>query len=97
MKIEIIISEETKKLSEQTKEIVNRNEKLSTTEEIESTEQEEKNITDNEALETDAIVDQENISYEGDYTGEGLSLLGKYQGLTYYNQADGRWANSNVF
>ncbi len=90
---EIIISEETKKLSEQTKEIVNRNEKLSTTEEIESTEQEEKNITDNEALETDAIVDQENISYEGDYTGEGLSLLGKYQGLTYYNQADGRWAN----
>lgn len=90
---EIIISEETKKLSDQTKEIVNRDEKLSTTEEIESSEQDEKNITDNEALETDAIVDQENISYEGDHTGEGLSLLCKYQGLTYYNQADSRWAN----
>ena len=90
---EIIISEETKKLSDQTKEIVNRNEKLSTTEEVEGSEQEEKNITDNEALETDAIVDQENISYDGDHTGEGLSLLGKYQGLTYYNQADSRWAN----
>lgn len=90
---EIIISEETKKLSDQTKEIVNRDEKLSTTEEIEGSEQEEKNITDNEALETDAIVDQENISYDGDHTGEGLSLLGKYQGLTYYNQADSRWAN----
>lgn len=90
---EIIISEETKKLSDQTKEIVNRDEKLSTTEEVEGSEQEEKNITDNEALETDAIVDQENISYDGDHTGEGLSLLGKYQGLTYYNQADSRWAN----
>lgn len=90
---EIIISEETKKLSDQTKEIVNRDEKLSTTEEVESSEQDEKNVTDNEALETDAIVDQENISYEGDHTGEGLSLLGKYQGLTYYNQADSRWAN----
>lgn len=90
---EIIISEETKKLSDQTKEIVNRDEKLSTTEEVESSEQNEKNVTDNEALETDAIVDQENISYKGDHTGEGLSLLGKYQGLTYYNQADSRWAN----
>ncbi|MCI8965610.1 MAG: SH3 domain-containing protein [Clostridia bacterium] len=26
-------------------------------------------------------------------SGEGLSLLGAYQGLTYYNQADTRWAN----
>ena len=28
----------------------------------------------------------------GDNTGNGLSLLGAYQGLTYYNQADSRWA-----
>lgn len=29
----------------------------------------------------------------GDNTGNGLSLLGTYQGLTYYNQGDSRWAN----
>ena len=93
VKNEIVVSEETKELSIQTKEAINKNEDLSTVEEIKSTELEEKEITDETALETDAVVEQENISYDGDNTGDGLSLLGKYQGLTYYNQADSRCAN----
>lgn len=93
IKKEIIISEKTEELSIQTKEATNKNEDLSTTEEIKSTEQEEKDVIDESALETDAVVEQENISYDGDNTGKGLSLLGKSQGLTYYSQADSRWAN----
>lgn len=71
----------------------NSTEDLSTTEIIESTIEEEKEVTDESALEIDAQVEQENISYDGDNTGNGLSLLGPYQGLTYYSQADSRWAN----
>lgn len=94
VKNEIVVSEETKELSIQTKEAINKNEDLSTVEEIKSTELEEKEITDETALETDAVVEQENISYDGDNTGNGLSLLGKYQGLTYFSQADTRWAST---
>ena len=44
-------------------------------------------------LETDAVIEQENIEYNGDFTGKGKDLLGAYQGLTYYSQADSRWAD----
>ena len=44
-------------------------------------------------LENDGTVEQENISYDGDIRGNGLHLLGAYQGITYYSQADSRWAN----
>lgn len=90
---EVIVSEQTEELVIQTKEAINNDEDLSTTEVIESSEEEEQNITDESALENDAVVEQENISYDGDSTGNGLSLLGSYQGLTYYSQADSRWAN----
>lgn len=53
----------------------------------------EKETTDEGATETDGIVEQENIEYNGDNSGNGLSLLGTYQGLTYYSQADSRWAS----
>lgn len=90
---EVIISNETQEIVEDTIESVEKGEDISTTEVIESSEQEEINITDEGALETDAVIEQENISYDGDNTGDGLSLLGAYQGLTYYSQADSRWAN----
>lgn len=48
-------------------------------------------IEDEKSLEIDAVVEQENISYDGTNTGDGLNLLGAYQGLTYYSQIDSRW------
>ena len=90
---DVVVSEQTEELVIQTKEAINNDEDLSTTEVIESSEEEEQNIIDESALENDAVVDQENISYDGDNSGKGLSLLGSYQGLTYYSQADSRWAN----
>ncbi len=90
---EVAVSDETKEIVNETIEATENNEDISTTEVIESSEEEEQEITDEGALETDAVVEQENISYNGDSTGNGLSLLGAYQGLTYYSQADSRWAN----
>ncbi len=89
----VTLSDETKEIVNETIEAINNNEDLSTKEIPESTEEEEQEITDEGALENDAVVEQENISYDGDSTGNGLSLLGSYQGLTYYSQADSRWAN----
>lgn len=91
-KNEIIVTNETKALVEETTEALENNEDISTTETVESTEEEEQ-LLEEENLEPDAQVEQENIAWEGDNTGNGLSLLGAYQGLTYYNQADSRWAN----
>lgn len=90
---EVVISNETQEIVEDTIEAVEKGEDISTTEVIEGSEEEEINITDEGALEIDAVIEQENISYDGDSTGNGLSLLGAYQGLTYYSQADSRWAN----
>lgn len=89
----VIISDEVQESAEDTIEATENGEDLSTTEIIESTVEEEESVTDEGALETDAVVEQENISYDGTNTGNGLSLLGSYQGLTYYSQADSRWAN----
>lgn len=89
-KNEVIITAEIQEIVIDTK---NSAEDLSTDEVIESSEAEEENISDEGALETDAVVEQENISWNGDSTGNGLSLLSSYQGLTYFSQADSRWAN----
>lgn len=90
---DVIISDEAEDIIRDTIQATQEGEDLSTTEVIESSEDEEQNITDEGALETDAVVEQENISYDGTNTGNGLSLLGAYQGLTYYSQADSRWAS----
>lgn len=90
---EIIVSEETQQIVDETKELTENKENVSTVELIESSEQEEQLITDEGATETDAVVEQENISFDGDFTGKGINLLGEYQGLTYYSQADSRWAD----
>ena len=90
---EIILTEETQKIVDETISDTQDNKDLSTTEIIQSSGEEEQEVFDEGALETDVVVEQENISYDGDNTGNGLSLLGSYQGLTYYSQADSRWAN----
>ena len=92
-KDDVIITDETQALINETIEVTESGENIATIEVIESSIEEEKQITDEGALETDGIVEQENISYDGDNSGKGLSLLGSYQGLTYYSQADSRWAN----
>lgn len=82
---ELIVSDEVKEESEKTIEDVAENKVLDTTGKVEKVNEEE--------LEQDGIIEQENISYDGDITGNGIELLGAYQGLTYYSQADSRWAN----
>ena len=89
---EIVVTEEAQEIADNTIEATENGEDLSTTEEIESSEEEEQELEE-ESLEVDGTVEQEDISYDGDNTGSGLSLLGTYQGLTYYSQADSRWAN----
>lgn len=89
---EVVVTNETQTLANETVEAINNDEDISTTEILESTEEEEQ-LLEEENLEPDAQVEQENIAWEGTNTGNGLSLLGTYQGLTYYNQADSRWAN----
>ena len=94
---EIVVSEETKSEVADTKNAVENGGKVETTQIVKSSENEEKEVTDNGAdeflLEYDALVEQENIAYNGDNAGKGLDLLGKWQGLTYYSQADSRWAS----
>ncbi|MBO5349000.1 MAG: C39 family peptidase [Clostridia bacterium] len=68
-------------------------ETTSTTEIVEITELDEQTVEVEQQVESDAVVEQENISYNGADTGTGLSLLGECTGLTYYSQADSRWAN----
>ena len=84
---EVIVSDEVESLAEDTSKAVEQGEDIATDEMIESGLDKEKE------LEPDAVVEQENISYNGTATGDGMSLLGAYSGLTYYNQADSRWAN----
>ena len=90
---QVKISEKTEECIIQTKQAIKNNEIIETQEIIQSSEEEEQEVKDESALETDGVVEQENISYDGVNTGKGLKLLGKYKGLTYYSQADSRWAN----
>lgn len=92
-KDDVIITDETQALINETIEIAESGKDIATTEIIEGSIKEEEQITDEGVIEKDGIVEQENISYDGDNSGKGLSLLGSYQGLTYYSQADSRWAN----
>ena len=89
---EVTVTEETKEIVLDTKNATKDGENISSEETIESTVPEEA-VVDEGAIEQDAQVDQENISYDGDITGNGQALLGAYQGPTYYSQADSRWAS----
>lgn len=89
---QVTISEEVEQLAEDTKEAVASEQDIAT-DELAPVPDDESDIVDEGAIEPDAQVEQENISYDGTNTGNGLSLLGKCTGLTYYSQADSRWAN----
>lgn len=89
---EVIVTTEVEEIVRDTIQATQEGEDVSTTEEIESSEEEEQNVVDEGAMEGYSE-QMDNISYDGTNTGNGLSLLGAYQGLTYYSQADSRWAN----
>lgn len=93
---EIVVSEETQSEVADTKNAVENGGQVETKEVAVASIKEEEKVTDEGAdeslLEADGLVEQENISYDGDNAGKGLDLLGKWQGLTYYSQADSRWA-----
>lgn len=93
---EIVVSEETQSEVADTKNAVENGGQVETKEVAVASVKEEEEVTDEGAdeslLEADGLVEQENISYDGDNAGKGLDLLGKWQGLTYYSQADSRWA-----
>lgn len=80
------ISDEVVSLAEDTSNLVDKGIDIATDEII------NENI-DESKLENDGTVRQENISYNGDITDKGSSLLGSCTGLTYYSQIDSRWRN----
>ena len=82
---DVVVSKETLILAKETIQDTKEGENLETNEIIINPEE--------RSLEPDGMVEMENISYDGTNSGKGLKLLGKYQGLTYYSQADSRWEN----
>lgn len=91
--IEVTVSDEVVELVEDTNEIVENGEDIATDETIPADEADEERVADEGTLESDASVDQENISYDGTNTGKGSSLLSGAPGLIYYSQADSRWGS----
>lgn len=84
---DVTISKDTIQSAKGTSEALASGEDLASSETIDSS------IAEEENLEPDAKVAQENISYDGTNSKDGLSLLGSYQGLMYFNQGDSRWGN----
>lgn len=90
---EVTISPEVEKTADETKEIVAAGDDIATDNVIAQSQADESGVEIEQAIEADAVVEQENIPYDGTNTGKGKSLLGKCTGLTYYSQADSRWAS----
>ena len=91
---EVTISADVKTEAEKTKDEVENGEDVGTDELIIAKPKDESTVVDESLIEQDAVIEQENISYDGTNTGKGKVLLGTCTGLTYYNQADSRWANT---
>lgn len=89
---EVTISADVKTEAKKTKDEVENGEDVGTDETIIAKPIEENTVVDESLIEQDAVIEQEDISYDGTNTGKGTVLLGTCTGLTYYNQADSRWA-----
>ena len=92
----VVVPEEVIEEAQGTKSDVNKGEDIATDEVVsekqnESKVENEDAIINEDSVEQDAIVEYENISYDGTNTGKGTKLLGKCTGLTYYSQIDSRW------
>ncbi len=88
----VTVSDEVMKIAADTKNAVASKQDIAT-DELAPVPDNEADIVDEGAIEPDAQVEQENPSYDGTNTGKGSKLLGACSGLTYYSQADSRWAN----
>lgn len=88
----VTISDEVQEMVDDTKDAIADEQDIAT-DELAPVPDDEADIVDEGVIESDAQVEQENISYDGTNTGNGLSLLGECTGLTYYSQADSRWAS----
>lgn len=84
---DVTISADVEKIAEDTKEDIKEKNDIASDELLPFT------ADDETMLEPDAMVEQEDIAYNGSNTGTGTYLLGKCTGLTYYSQGDSRWAN----
>lgn len=91
---EVTISADVKSEAEKTKDEVENGKDIGTDEPIIAKPKDESTVVDESLIEQDAVIEQENISYDGTNTGKGKALLGACTGLTYYNQADSRWAKT---
>ncbi len=91
---EVTISADVKTEAEKTKNEVEDGVDVGTDETIIAKPIEENTVVDESLIEQDAVIKQEDISYDGTNTGKGKALLGDCTGLTYYNQADSRWAKT---
>ena len=90
----VTISSDVKTEAEKTKDEVEDGVDVGTDETIIAKPIEENTVVDESLIEQDAVIEQEDISYDGTNTGKGKALLGACKGLTYYNQADSRWAKA---
>ena len=90
---EVTISNEVSQLANDTANAIDNGKDLDTQVIIEGSAKDEDTVENEEALEPDAQIEIENASYDGTNTGNGLKLLGKYTGISYYSQRDPRWAN----
>lgn len=88
----VTISDEVQEMVDDTKDAIADEQDIAT-DELAPVPDDEADIVDEGVIESDAQVEQEDISYDGTNTGNGLSLLGECTGLTYYSQADSRWAS----
>ena len=91
---EVTLSNDVKAEAEKTKDEVEGGVDVGTDEPIIAKPKDESTVVDESLIEQDAVVEQEDISYDGTNTGKGKALLGACTGLTYYNQADSRWAKT---
>lgn len=88
----VTISDEVQGMADDTKDAIADEQDIAT-DELAPVPDDEADIVDEGVIEPDGQVEQEDISYDGTNTGNGLSLLGECTGLTYYSQADSRWAS----
>ncbi|MGN1270635.1 MAG: C39 family peptidase [Clostridia bacterium] len=85
--------EDVEKISKGIETVVNIVDSVSTTEIPQLSEEDEQVLEVQESdLENDAFEQKSDIAYNGSDKTPSVEL-GEYQGLTYYSQADGRWAN----
>lgn len=95
---EVIISNEVEELAQDTIDMIEDGESIEsedivTGDDAKDAKSDEITLENEQAIEQDAVVEQENISYDGTNTGNGSKLLGDPTGPICYLQLDSRWGS----